>query len=72
MWRGGFMDTVSVEIENPLAEALSELASEGVFGPNLVNCKPDMIVGVLLKRVIVFGQTYHNIEARLQENSLRL
>ena len=66
------MDTVSVEIEKPLAETLSELAREGVFGPRLVNCEPDIIVNVMLKRVIVFGQTYHNLEARLQENSLRL
>lgn len=66
------METVSVEIEKPLAENLSQLAREGVFGPSLVNCELNMIVTVLLKRVFNFAQTYNDIETRLQENSLML
>lgn len=66
------METVSVEIEKPLAENLSQLAREGVFGTGLVNCELDVIIGVLLNKVFEFGQTYHDIETRLQENSLML
>ena len=66
------MDTVSVELEKPLADNLSQLAREGVFGPGLVNRELDKIVTVLLNKVFEFGQTYHDIEARLQENSLML
>lgn len=66
------MDTVSVEIEKPLADNLSQLAREGVFGPGLVNRELDKIVAALLNKVFEFGQTYHDMEARLQENSLML
>ncbi|MGD8229333.1 MAG: hypothetical protein PVH82_16765 [Desulfobacteraceae bacterium] len=66
------METVSVEIEKPLAENLSQLARQGVFGSGLVNCELDMIVTVLLNKVFEFVQTYHDIETRLQENSLML
>jgi hypothetical protein len=66
------METVSVELEKPLAENLSQLARKGVFGSGLVNCGLDMIVAVLLNKVSEFGQTYHDIETRLQENSLML
>jgi hypothetical protein len=66
------METILVEIEKPLAENLSQLAREGVFGSGLVNCELDMIVAVLLNKVFEFGQTYHDIESRLQENSLML
>jgi hypothetical protein len=61
------MDKVSVEIDGLLADNLSKLAKDGAFGPLLVNCEFDVVIGFLLNKAAVAGQRILRIEAKLKE-----